>query len=119
MSNKYIVDANFSKKIATLLHSHDLDVIHVADLTQGTKTKDREINLISIRENRIVITRDHDFLDSYFSSPRPYKILFISDFYQKESKIIAYLQDHISEINELFESHGLIELKNGEIIKHT
>jgi len=118
-TNRYIVDANFSMKVAELLHSHDIDVVHVSSLPKGTKTKDRDINLLSIRENRIVITRDHDFIDSYFSSSRPYKLLFISDFNQKEAQILSYLDMNIMEIDRLFQSFGLIELKEGEIIKHT
>jgi len=119
MSHKYLVDANFSRKMADLLHSHDLDVIHVGQLPDGNKTKDRDINLVSIRESRILITRDHDFVYSYFSSPRPYKLLFISAFSQKESVILSALEKHILEINHLFDEFGLIELKNGEIITHT
>jgi len=119
MSHKYLVDANFSRKIADFLHSHDLDVIHVSELPLGNKTKDRDINLVSIRESRILITRDHDFVDSYFSSPRPYKLLFISAFTQKESLILDTLEKHITEINRLFDEYGLLELKNGDLIKHT
>ena len=117
--HRYIVDAKLSVRVKSLIASYKRNVIHVKDLESSTKTKDREINLISIREKRIVITRDHDFLDSFFSSYRPYKLLFISEFYQKEIVILEVLSAHFEEIEDLFASYGLIEIKQGKIISHT
>jgi hypothetical protein len=45
------------------------------DLPQQNATTDSEINAISIEQERIVVTKDRDFLDSFLLRQQPYKLL--------------------------------------------
>lgn len=53
-----------------------LSCIHTSDLLLGNRTSDKSINEISIQEKRIVITKDSDFLKSFFAKKEPYKLIF-------------------------------------------
>jgi len=42
-------------------------------LPQANKTSDQLINEISIKEKRILISKDADFVDSYLQHKKPWK----------------------------------------------
>ena len=52
--------------------------IHTKNLPLKNATPDSEINKLSILEQRIVITKDKDFLDSFLIKQEPYKLLLIT-----------------------------------------
>ena len=75
---KFIVDAQLPYGLKTFLVSLEHDVIHTNDLPLKAGTPDSEINGISKTQERIVITKDTDFLDSYYINSIPFKLLLIT-----------------------------------------
>lgn len=63
---KFLIDANLPYKLKKLFVDKKLDVIHTDDLPNKERTTDKEIRNICEEYNRIVITKDIDFLDSYY-----------------------------------------------------
>lgn len=63
---KFIVDAQLPLSLSKYLEKRGFDVIHTDDLPNKEFTTDNEIREISVKEERIVITKDSDFLDSYY-----------------------------------------------------
>jgi predicted nuclease of predicted toxin-antitoxin system len=59
-----LVDAHLPLRLARVLQSAGCDTIHTKDLPRRNATPDSEINLLSIQEIRIVITKDSEFLVS-------------------------------------------------------
>lgn len=45
--------------------------IHTFDLTKANATQDNEILELSTRENRVVVTKDNDFLDAFLLIGKP------------------------------------------------
>lgn len=74
---KFLVDAQLPRSLARFLHDKGHDAIHTLDLPAGNDTSDNEINSISISENRVVISKDGDFYDSFTATREPYKLLHI------------------------------------------
>jgi len=62
---KFLIDANLPFKLAYMLRDKEFDVLHTDDLPHKERTKDTEIREVSSSQNRIVITKDSDFLDSH------------------------------------------------------
>ena len=62
---KFLVDAQLPKKLASLLNEAGYDSLHTLELPDRNFTKDSQINQISIKEKRIVISKDLDFIESY------------------------------------------------------
>lgn len=75
---KFIVDAQLPKSLARFLTARGFDAIHTSDLPQRNVTDDLEINRLSLAENRIVISKDSDFYDSYTARQEPYKLLYLT-----------------------------------------
>ena len=69
---KFIVDAQLPAALSKFLAKKGFNVIHTDDLPNKECTTDKEIRDIPIKEGRIVITKDSDFLDSYYIKGVPY-----------------------------------------------
>ena len=79
---KFIIDAQLPKEIAWIFKNRGFDAINTDDLPDKERTTDNQIREISVNENRIVITKDTDFVDSYFVNRVPY-IFFNDDLFHQ------------------------------------
>lgn len=61
---KFVVDAQLPRRLSRQLHEYGHDVMHTLDLPSGNRTTDAEIMRIADREERIVVTKDEDFVQS-------------------------------------------------------
>ena len=59
---KFIVDAQLPKRLSDFLNDKGYSAIHTLDFKNKNRTKDKEIIEIAHQEDRIVITKDYDFL---------------------------------------------------------
>jgi predicted nuclease of predicted toxin-antitoxin system len=65
---KFLIDAQLPPVLSHYLIWKGYDCIHTDDLPHKERTSDTEIRGVAIAQNRIVITKDYDFVDSYFIS---------------------------------------------------
>jgi predicted nuclease of predicted toxin-antitoxin system len=62
---KFLVDAQLPVRLARFLKNAGHDTIHTRDLPDHKATPDAVINFISIQEQRIVVIKDSDFVQSF------------------------------------------------------
>jgi len=74
---RFVVDAQLPKSLSDLINSKGYDSIHTLDLPKANATQDNEILELSTRENRVVVTKDNDFLDSFLLIGKPKKLIFV------------------------------------------
>jgi predicted nuclease of predicted toxin-antitoxin system len=74
----FIVHAQLPRRIAFWLRDHGHDAIHTFDLPEANRTTDDTIIEISFREQRVVVTKDADFVHSHTLQRRPAKLLLVS-----------------------------------------
>jgi predicted nuclease of predicted toxin-antitoxin system len=115
---KFLVDANLPFKLALKLKELGFDTIHTDELTNKEKTTDKEIRKVSLDQDRIVITKDSDFLDSHLLQTVPEKLLYISTGNITNRELLSLLEKYIVTITKLFDIYDLIELTNDEIMGH-
>ena len=75
---RFFVDANLPFKFAKNLKNRGFDTLHTDDLPNRERTTDNEIREISVEQERIVITKDSDFVDSHLIQGIPNKLLIIT-----------------------------------------
>ncbi len=75
---RFLVDAHLPLKLARAIQAAGYDTVHTRNLPRANATKDSEINALSIAEQRIVVTKDADFVQSFTLQGRPYKLLLVS-----------------------------------------
>ncbi len=115
---KFIVDAQLPKRLAYLIQSEGYDCLHTQDLIQGNATSDADINTLSLEEERIVITKDADFVQSFLLQQKPYKLLLVATGNIKNSELEKIFKDNLQQVATLLELHDYIELGRDEIFIH-
>lgn len=113
---KFIIDAQLPRKLSYYLIEKGYDCIHTLDLPKGNKTKDSEINQISISENRIVISKDSDFYDSYLQKLEPHKLIYLTTGNISTKKLIDIFDKNHSRIFEEIQLNSVVEITNTSII---
>ena len=115
---KFLIDANLSYKLKKLFIDKKLDVIHTDDLPNKEKTTDKEIRDICEEYNRIVITKDIDFLDSYIVNNIPPKLLLVTTGNIRNNELFNLIVQNIDRLIELLNEYNFVELSNDRIIGH-
>ena len=116
--NKYLIDAQLPRKLKYLFQENELDAVHTLDLTKANTTSDHEINLVSIEEERIVVTKDADFVDSFLLTKYPYKLLLVSTGNIRNQDLIEIFEKRITEIDDLFKTCEFLELNHEFLVIH-
>jgi predicted nuclease of predicted toxin-antitoxin system len=115
---KCIVDAQLPVKLATFLTSHGIDALHTDEMPHRERTTDDEIRTIALTEQRMVLTKDADFLDSYILRGIPPKIFLISTGNISNKALLTLFEKYIARLPALFAEHSFLELNNHELIIH-
>ena len=113
-----LIDAQLPRRLARHFRAAGHDAVHTLDLPAGNRTKDRDINDRSIREQRIVVTKDEDFVTSLLVARRPYKLLLISTGNISNAELDALLVPTIPAIEAAFAEASFVELTRTSLIIH-
>jgi predicted nuclease of predicted toxin-antitoxin system len=107
---KFLIDAHLPRRLVYRFQEAGHEAIHTLDLPLGNKSPDRVINEISEREQRIVVTKDADFVNTFTLYHRPYKLLLVSTGNIKNAELERLFLQSMSQIAEAFEDHDFVEL---------
>jgi len=116
---KFIVDAQLPKSLSDFLKSEGLDSVYTLEFPHKNKTKDSQIVIKAITENRVVITKDNDFLDSYLLKAEPRKLAIVKTGNIPNHELIEIFQKNLSKIISMLSRSNLIEINRTEIIEHS
>lgn len=98
---RVLVDAHLPKRLSEFLSAHDIESKHTLDLPKKNATPDPEIIRFADDENRIVISKDSDFLDNYILDGSPKKLLIVSTGNINNQNLIRLFEENsVIEINE-------------------
>ena len=115
----FLVDAQLPRRVAYRLRDAGHDVLHTLDLPDGNRTSDAQINELSTRDSRVVVTKDTDFVNSFLLFHRPYKLLLISTGNIANAHLEDVFMGQIPTITTAFESYDYLELTRDTLIFHS
>jgi predicted nuclease of predicted toxin-antitoxin system len=115
---KFLVDAQLPIRLARWLQSAGYDTLHTRDLPQQNSTPDSDINQLSVQEQRIVITKDSDFVDSFLLQQQPYKLLMITTGNINNTELERLFSQNLPQIVTLFQIHSYLELNTSGIVAY-
>jgi len=75
---KFLVDAHLPRRMSDWLKNAGFGSVHTLDLPDKNKTTDKQILEIAAKEERVVVTKDADFVNSHLLLSQPSKLLLIS-----------------------------------------
>jgi predicted nuclease of predicted toxin-antitoxin system len=112
----FLVDAQLPRRMTTWLTSAGYDARHTLDLTARNRTTDEQINDVADQEQRVVVTKDADFVDSHLLRGRPAKLLLISTGNISNRDLEALVVPLIPDIVREFQTHSFLELGQAGIV---
>lgn len=115
---KYLVDAQLPRRLASKLREAGYDTLHTLDLPDGNKTSDEDINRFSGQEERIVITKDADFVNSFLVRKVPYKLLLVSTGNLSNHELDEIFDKNLPAIELAFAAYDYVELTKTTLIEH-
>ncbi len=113
---KFILDAHLPKKLSEFLVWKGHDSLHTLDLPNKNRTKDSEINQLSIEEKRVLISKDLDFIESLLISNKPYKLIYLTTGNITNKALLQIFSKNIEKILEAIEVNRLIEITDEKIV---
>jgi predicted nuclease of predicted toxin-antitoxin system len=115
---KFLIDAQLPRRLARHLEHAGHDALHTLDLPSGNRTPDTEIIGVALREQRVVVIKDADFVNSFWLERRPPKLLLISTGNVTNVDLEALFLPQLDTLVELFTVHDLVELTRTKLIVH-
>ena len=113
---KFIVDAHLPRKLANFLNEKGFDCMHTLDLPKKNATSDEEINALSIKEQRVVISKDSDFYNRYLTKLEPFKLLQISTGNIKTKDLIDLFDKNFDRIIDEISYNFVVEITRNSLI---
>lgn len=115
---KLLLDAQLPRRLARELATAGHDAIHVFDLPSGNRTPDDELTALALRETRIVVTKDADFVASFWLRRLPPKLLLVSTGNIPNDALSALFAANLSAVESAFGQHDFVELSRTSITIH-
>jgi predicted nuclease of predicted toxin-antitoxin system len=116
---KFLIDAQIPKRLKIFFEEFGFDTIHTLDLPEGNRTHDRVLLRICEEENRILISKDNDFVESYLLHGRPEKFLFLSCGNLSNPELEMLFRTNIVRIVREFSLNDFIEINREDLIIHS
>jgi predicted nuclease of predicted toxin-antitoxin system len=115
---KFLVDAHLPRELVYLLRDAGHDALHTGDLPLRNRTPDETINQVSHTQERVVITKDADFVSTHLIHGKPYKLLLISTGNIRNSDLLRLFEKNLGLIVDAFERHTYVELGRNLLTLH-
>jgi predicted nuclease of predicted toxin-antitoxin system len=116
---KFLVDARLPRRLATRPNEAGYDALHTRDLPGGNSTTDAEILRVAAAEDRVVVTKDADFVNYFHLKGEPEKLLLISTGNISNADLEALFLPNLPAIVRAFQSSSLVELTRTALIIHS
>ena len=116
---RFLVDAQLPKRLADFLAFHiGCGCLHTLNLPAANRTQDGSITQLSMAEQRIVITKDADFVNSFLLHGQPYKLLLVSTGNISTNDLLELFREFLPQIMKLFAHHSYLELSRTLLVTH-
>jgi predicted nuclease of predicted toxin-antitoxin system len=115
---KFLVDAQLPRRIAHWLRESGHDALHTLDLPEGNRTSDTTIAEIATREGRVVVTKDADFVNSFYLRGIPPKLLLISTGNIGNAELGTLLEANLNTLEASLSQHAFVEIDTKRVTIH-
>ena len=115
---KYVTDAQLPRQLVPLFQRVGCDAIHTRSLPKGNRTSDTFIASYADHEDRVVVTKDADFVQSHLLVQQPQRLFVIATGNITNTELFALLLPQLPHIDTLFATHTYLELTKIALIIH-
>lgn len=113
---KLIVDAQLPLRLTRLLVDEGCDARHTRQLPRGNRTPDGELCAVADAEDRIVVTKDDDFVVSHLLQGTPRRLLLVATGNIANDELCTIFQANIDALGAAFAIGTFVELSRTSIV---
>lgn len=113
-----MVDAQLPRRLARWLARTGHDAVHPLDLPAGNRTSDSEVMRFAASEQRVVVTKDDDFVQSHLILEKPSHLLLIATGNIGNHELAALLERHLPAIEAALSAHRFVEVGRQGLVIH-
>ena len=106
----FLVDAHLPPGLCAVLQAAGHDAVHTRELAAQNRTRDEVLNELSVKEQRVVVTKDTDFYHSHLLHRKPWKLLLIRTGNIRTRDLKTLFEQHLLTITAALERNSLVEL---------
>ena len=106
----WLIDAQLPKRLAARLVALGHDAIHTLDLPEGNQTCDSELCKIADASNRILVSKDRDFLDSFYINATPLNLLWVKIGNVNNSDLLRRFEELLPDLQTAFSEFQCVEM---------
>jgi predicted nuclease of predicted toxin-antitoxin system len=115
---RFLVDAQPPKHLAEWLNEAGHDAVHTLDLPRGNRTSDAELNDVALREQRIVVSKDSDFVASLLVTGHPARLLLVATGNISNVELESLVRANLPAIEASFAGCRFLELGRESLLVH-
>ena len=113
----FLIDAQLPEHMSTWLVEAGHDARHTLDLPLGNRTPDSAIIACAMREKRVVVSKDGDFVQSFLLTGQP-SLLLISTGNITNAELQKILRANLSGIEAAFAGYRFVEITREALVIH-
>ena len=115
---KFLVDAQLPQHLAQELTLAGYDTLHTLNLPHGNRTQDEELAALATREDRILITKDSDFVSTFHLQHNPPKLLLVSTGNIDNATLLQLFLTNLIHLERALTEHDFVELGRTTLTIH-
>lgn len=115
---RWLIDAQLPVRLAIAWRADGQDVVHTSELPAGNMTSDEELNRLSLEQQRVMVTKDADFVETFLRYGKPHKLLLVSTGNVSNAELLALFDKYLVQIDELFDACSYIEVNRTLLLIH-
>ncbi len=114
---KFLVDAQLPRRFASWLNEAGHEALHTLDLPKKNHTPDNELIALAMQDERIVVSKDADFVQSFLVTGEPL-LLLISTGNIANAELEKVLRANLGAIEAAFASGRFVEITREALVVH-
>jgi predicted nuclease of predicted toxin-antitoxin system len=107
---KLLIDAQLPRRTVGWFAAAGCDAIHTLDLPLRNRTPDKDLVALAEQQQRVLVTKDGDFVDSHLLSHEPSKLLLVTTGNISNRALEQLVVPLIPRIVADFQQHNFLEL---------
>ena len=115
---KLLLDAQLPRRLARELTAAGHDAVHPLDLPKGNRTPDDELTALAVHDTRVVVSKDADFVASFWLRRLPPKLLLISTGNISNDELWTLFAANLPALDAAFRQHDFVELSRTALTVH-
>ncbi|AGX88589.1 DUF5615 family PIN-like protein [Candidatus Symbiobacter mobilis] len=115
---KFLIDAQLPRRFCDWLALAGHDALHTLDLPMGNRTTDAEIIEFADGQDRIVVTKDDDFVQSHLVHGQPRRLLLVATGNISNRELEILMNKNLLNITTALDTSHYVEVGREKLVCH-